>query len=194
MCARDPALLSGCAGRQNAGASGDVQRVAREFGMFYAKLAANEDHPASPAQVKAMARELAPVCSSPRNGQYPCVVHLHGRVPSTQGCVAVVASIGQATGRCSVGRDPAPVLATGYVNCASVGRVVSIPDPAGDEKRVVPLLRSDRLVPTDEPHADLTEARVAASQEVAGGAARTSDTGRHRRSPAAPYLRPEGPR
>ena len=131
--------------------------------MFYAKIAANGDEPASEAQVRALARALAPVCSPPRDGQYPCVVHLPGRVPSTQQCVAVVASSGQVTGRCTVGTAPAPVVATGYVDCAAVGRVVSVIDQAGDEKRVVPLLRSDRLAPRSEARADLTEVRVAAT-------------------------------
>jgi hypothetical protein len=155
--------LSACGGGQKAGAASDPQRVAAEFAFFYAKIAANQDHPASEAQVRALARALAPTCSPPVDGQYPCVVHLPGRVPSTQQCVAVVASSGQVTGRCSTGTAPAPVVATGYVNCASVGRVVSITDPAGDEKRVVPLVRSDQLVPTVEPRADLIEVRVAAT-------------------------------
>lgn len=155
--------LAGCGAGQKAGASRDPQRVAGEFGLFYAKLAANQDHPATEAQVEALARELAPVCSPPRNGQYRCVVHLLGQVPSTQQCVAVMASAGQVKGRCSAGTAPAPVVATGYVNCASIGRVAPVADPAGDEKRVVPLLRSERLVPTSEPHADLTQVRVAAT-------------------------------
>lgn len=153
--------LSGCAGGQNVGRSRDPRQVAAEFAMFYAKIAANEDHPASEAQVEALARALAPSCSAPRFGQYPCVVHLPGRVPSTQQCVAVVASSDQVTGRCSVGAAPAPVVSTGYVNCATLGRVVSIVDPPGDEKRVVPLLRSDQLVPASEPRADLIEVRIA---------------------------------
>jgi hypothetical protein len=129
--------------------------------MFYAKIAANEDHAASAAQVSTLARALAPTCSPPVDGQYPCVVHVPGGVPSTQQCVAVVASSGQVTGRCSTGTGPAPVVTTGYVNCATVGRAVSIADRAGDEKRVVPLLRSTDLVPASEPHADLIEVRVA---------------------------------
>jgi hypothetical protein len=155
--------LSACGGGQDAGAARDSHRVAAAFAMFYAKIAANEDHPASEAQVTALARALAPTCSPPVDGQYPCVVHVPGRVPSTQQCVAVVASSGQVTGRCSTGTAPAPVVATGYVNCATVGSVVSIADPVGDEKRVVALLRSTQLVPASEPHADLTEVRVAAT-------------------------------
>jgi hypothetical protein len=136
------AALSGCAaGHQTGAASRDV---AQEFAMFYAKLAANQDHPASQAQVDALAKQLAPSCSPPRYGQYPCVVHLPGRVRSIQNCVAVVASSGSVTGRCSGGAAPAPVVATGYVDCASVGRVVPVTDVSGDEKRVVP-----RLDPSD---------------------------------------------
>lgn len=156
--------LSGCAVQHKAvGASSDPRRVAAEFAVFYAKIAANEDHPASAAQVTALARELAPTCSPPRYGQYPCVVHLPGRVPSSQHCVAVVASKGQVTGRCSFGTAPAPVVATGYVNCATVGRAVSVADAAGDEKRAVPLARSVQLVPASEPRADLLAVRVAAT-------------------------------
>ena len=99
------------------------REVAQEFAMFYAKLAANEEEPASQAEVQALARQLAPSCSPPTDGQYPCVVHLPGRVPPTQNCVAVLASSGSVTGRCSLGTAPAPVVATGYVDCGSVGRV-----------------------------------------------------------------------
>jgi hypothetical protein len=156
--------LSGCGGDQMAGASRDPRWVAAEFGMFYARGAANGDHRASEAEVAALARELATVCSPPRYGQYPCVVHVRGRIPSTQRCVAVVASSGQVTGRCSDGWVLAPVVTPGYVDCANIGRVVSIADPAGDEKRAVPLIASSRLVPTSEPRADLTGVRVAATQ------------------------------
>lgn len=156
--------LSGCAeSHKAAGPSTSPRRVAAEFAMFYAKIAANEDEPASEAQVRALARALAPTCSAPRDGQYPCVVHVPGRIPTTQRCVAVVGSSGQVTGRCSAGAALAPVVATGFVNCATVGHVLSISDPAGDEKRVVPLLRSDQLVPASEPRADLMQVRVAAT-------------------------------
>jgi hypothetical protein len=154
---------AGAASHLAGSASRDPREVARQFARFYAKLAANEDHPASPAQVEALARQLAPTCSLPSYGQYPCVVHLPGRVPSIQNCVAVVASSGSVTGRCSVSTAPAPVVATGYVDCASVGRTVSVTDAAGDEKRVEPLVRSDRLVPATDPRADLIEVRVAAT-------------------------------
>lgn len=139
------------------------REVAQEFAMFYAKLAANEEEPASPAEVQALARQLAPSCSPPTDGQYPCVVHLPGRVPPTQNCVAALASSGSVTGRCSVGTAPAPVVATGYVDCGSVGRVVSVTDPSNDVKLVVPLIRSERLLPATDPRADLVEVRVAAT-------------------------------
>lgn len=145
------------------GVSRDPRQIAHEFAMFYAKLAANEDHPASESQVEALARQLAPSCSAPSYGQYPCVVHLPGRVPSTQHCVAVVGSSGSVTGRCTVGTSPAPVVASGYVDCASVGRVVTVTDASGDEKHVVPLTASTRLVPANDPRADLVEVRVAAT-------------------------------
>jgi hypothetical protein len=131
--------------------------------MFYAKSAANEDEPATPARVNALARQLAPTCGPPQNGQYPCLVHLPGRVPATQHCVALVARSGAVTGRCGVGTAPAPLTTPRYVDCATVGRVVAIIDPVGDEKRVVPFLRSERLVPARDPRADLLEVRVAAT-------------------------------
>ena len=156
--------LPGCGERDRVGAaSREPQQVARQFAMFYAKLAANEDHPASQAQVQALAKQLAPTCAPPRFGQYACVVHLPGRDPPTQRCVAIVTSSGSVTGRCSAGLSPAPVVATGYVDCTTVGHVVSITDPPGDEQRVVPRLRSARLVPGTDPHADLVEVRIAAS-------------------------------
>lgn len=138
------------------------REVGQEFAMFYAKLAADQDEPASRAEVQALARQLAPTRSPPTDGQYPCVVHLPGRVPPTQNCVAVVTSCGSVTGRCSVGAAPAPVDATGYVDCASLGRVVSVDDPSNDVKQVVPLIRSDRLIAATDPRADLVEVRVAA--------------------------------
>jgi hypothetical protein len=157
------AARPGVASHRAGGASRDPRQVAQEFAMFYAKLAANEDHPASPAQVEALARQLAPNCSPATYGQYRCVVHLPGRVPSIQHCVAVVASSGSVTGRCSVGTAPAPVVASGYVDCASVGRVVSLRDGSRDEKRPAPLVSSVRSAPAGDPHADLLEVRVAAT-------------------------------
>ena len=67
--------LSGCASDQGRGVhdqasaaghtvgvtSRDPRQVAQEFAMFYAKLAANEDHPASKAQVEALAKQPLPV-------------------------------------------------------------------------------------------------------------------------------------
>jgi hypothetical protein len=124
------------------------------------QLAANEDHPASEAQVQALAKQLAPTCSPPTDGQYACVVHLPGRVPSTQRCVAVVGSSGSVSVRCSADANPAPVVTSGYVNCASVGRVAAVTDPSGDEQRV-PLDNPPRLLPASDPRADLVEVRVA---------------------------------
>jgi hypothetical protein len=140
----------------------DPRQVAHAFATFYATIAANEDHPATKAQVAALARQLAPSCSPAIDGQYPCVVHLPGRVPPVQHCVAVVESSGHVTGRCSAGATPAPVVTTGYVDCASVGRVVSITDVSDDEARVEPLARP-RLVSASDPQADLVQVRVAAT-------------------------------
>jgi hypothetical protein len=148
---------------QSGAASRDLRWVAGQFARFYAQLAANENYPASQAQVEALARQLAASCSRPRYGQYPCVVHLRGRVSTTQHCVAVVATSGSVSGRCSVGTAPAPVVASGYVDCRSIGRVVSVIDASGDEKRVVPSSSSVPLVPATDPHADLVEVRVAAT-------------------------------
>jgi hypothetical protein len=53
-------------------------------------------------------------------------------------------------------------LTTGYVDCASVGRIVTTSDPPGDEKRVA-LPASQPLLPTVDPRADLVEVRVAAT-------------------------------
>jgi hypothetical protein len=55
------------------------------------------------------------------------------------------------------------VGASGYVDCATVGRVVSVTDVSGDETRAMPLIASVRLVPARDPHADLVEVRVAAT-------------------------------
>lgn len=154
--------LYGCATGQKVAGSPDARMVAQEFGMFYATVVATEDEPATSAQIKALARQLAVRCAPPREGQYPCLVHLPGGVPATQHCVAVVTPTGPVTGRCSEGDAPAPVVTTGYVDCASVGRIVTISDPAGDEKRVV-LLASQRLVRAVDPRADLVEVRVAAT-------------------------------
>jgi hypothetical protein len=162
---RQPGSTQGGAkSRHAAVVSLDPRRVAERFAMFYANLAANQDEPATPAQVRALAKTLDPVCSPPRDGQYACTVHLPSRgAPTVQRCVAVVEPSGSVTGRCSAGAGAAPIVEPGYVDCASVGHVVSVTDATGDERRVVPGLRTVRLVPAHDPQADLLEIRVAAT-------------------------------
>ena len=141
-------------------------RVAAEFSMYVAKIAANEDEPATPAQVAAYARALHMSCSPPEFGQYPCFSNGPG-VRSRhvdvikQPCIAIVGPSGQiATGRCAdPGTKVAPVITPGYVDCSTVGKVVTITDPVGDQTSSAqhPLSAAAR------DHADLTEVRVAAT-------------------------------
>jgi hypothetical protein len=79
-----------------------------------------------------------------------------------QPCVAIVGSSGRiAAGRCTdPGGKVAPVITPGYVDCSTVGKVVTITDPVGDQ--VVSWARHP-LSPAARNHADLTEVRVAAA-------------------------------
>lgn len=141
--------------------------VAAEFAMWLANTAANEDEPATPAQVRAYARSMHMSCSAPQFGQYPCSSDTRQRDPSQQVvvvkqlCVAILGQSGRvATGRCSdPGDKVAPVVTPRYVDCATVGKVVTVTDPAGDERDDA----QHPLSPTARNHADLTEVRVAAT-------------------------------
>jgi hypothetical protein len=137
-------------------------QVARAFGLYYAKLFVGEDDAAaSAAQIRGFARRLKITCSAPKEGQYPCSVVVPGR--PAQPCAAVVTASGSVTGRCTDGDRAAPLATAGYVGCATIGHVVSIADPSGDQMRVVPGLRSQHLVAGSDPRADLLQVRVAAT-------------------------------
>lgn len=129
--------------------------------MFVATLIATEDESATQAQVRALARQLAATCAPPTQGQYPCLIHERGRDPAVRHCVAVLLSSRAVTGRCSEGNTP-PIVTSGYVDCATVGRTVTVSDPTGDVRRIVPF-GTRRLVPALDPRADLVTVRVAAT-------------------------------
>lgn len=143
-------------------------RVAAKFAMWLANVGANEDEPATPAQVAAYARALHVSCSPPQFGQYPCFAETRQRARSQQvvvvrqPCVAIVGSSGRiAAGRCAdPGDKVAPVITPGYVDCSTVGKVVATTDPVGDQ---VASWARHPLSPSARNHADLTEVRVAAT-------------------------------
>jgi hypothetical protein len=143
-------------------------RVASAFADWFAERYVGEDRPPTSSRVSAFRRSIAVSCVRVVDGQYPCTVSLrHPSVPSARSgfplaCVAFVAADGAITaGRCAAGPGlPAPVTRPGYVDCAKVGRVVSISDPRGDTAV------SEQGKPDGAAHApwaDLTEVRLAAS-------------------------------
>jgi hypothetical protein len=164
-----PVAYQTAAGHSTVGGSVALspRRVAAEFAMSLANIAANEDEPATPVQVRAYARAMHMRCSAPQFGQYPCSSDTLQRDTSQQVvvvkqlCVAILGQSGHvATGRCTdPGDKVAPVVTPRYVDCATVGKVVTVTDPAGDEH--VDAQRP--LSPTARNHADLTEVRVAAT-------------------------------
>jgi hypothetical protein len=142
--------------------------VATKFALYLAKIGANEEEPATPAQVRAYARAMHMSCSAPRFGQYPCSSDVRERnntdqvVTVKQLCVAILTASGQiSAGHCAdPGVKVAPVITPGYVNCATIGKVVDVPDPAGDQvagPSAHPIPKSAR------GNADLRDVRIAAT-------------------------------
>jgi hypothetical protein len=153
-------LAVGC-GSSSTGGGADPSKVASSLAGFVAKIAANEDHPATAAQVDALRRRLAVACAKPLLGQYPCTVRRHGRPGAEQGCVAFVdRSDHVVSARCRSDAGPPPVVRAGYVDCKTVGHVVAVHDAADDTLAV---LAGAPSVKTNAPWADLTEVRVAAT-------------------------------
>jgi hypothetical protein len=135
--------LTGCGGSTPAvGSSGSgfvgsshaaPLTVAKAFATYYARIAANEDDPATPAQVRAYASALHVSCSAPVYGQYPCTVRPPTQTPTVvQRCTATADADGRVLGgRCRGDDGPAPIITPRYIGCSSVGHVVSVADPEG---------------------------------------------------------------
>jgi hypothetical protein len=137
-------------------------KVASSFAAYLAKRVANEDHPATAAQVDALRRRLAVTCEKPQHGQYPCTVRRRDRPGPEQGCIAFVDHAGRVvSGRCRGGEGSAPVTRVGYVDCRTAGHVITVHDAAGDTvgRTEVSALGVGRKA----PFVDLTEVRVAAT-------------------------------
>jgi hypothetical protein len=84
--------------------------------MAYARIAANEEEPATPAQVRQLARALSASCSAP---QYASIRVLHGLLatPEIQRCVAVVTKTGKLVMSDCPGDDgPASITRPGMSN------------------------------------------------------------------------------
>jgi hypothetical protein len=78
--------------------------------------------------------------------------------------VAIVGSSGNIeTGRCTdPGDKVSPLVTPGYVDCSTVGKVVTVTDPVGDQ---VVANAQHPLSPAARNHSDLTEIRVAATSK-----------------------------
>jgi hypothetical protein len=139
--------------------------VARSVAMYYARIAANEDEPATTGEVRQLATALAATCSAAEYGQYPCAVRPPNHTPSAvQRCAAIVGARGRVlTLQCRGDGGPAPINRPGYVDCTSVGHVVSISDPAGDASEQALGQTSTVPIPAAGASADLLRLRVAAT-------------------------------
>jgi hypothetical protein len=114
---------------------------------FGAQLRATEDEPATPAQIAALARRLSITCTAPMFGQYPCVTRLTGASMPINACSVPATGTNQLLRmRCAAGAV-APITRLGYVDCGTVGPVISVAAPT----------------PTLPPWVNLIEVRVAAS-------------------------------
>jgi hypothetical protein len=134
--------------------------VASSLAAYYAKLAANEDQPASAAQVDALRQRLSVACETPQFGQYPCTVRAREQPSAAQGCVAFADGTGRVlSARCRGGAGPPPLTRIGYIDCATVGHVVALHDPIGDMTATPP--GAQPVAPA--PWADLTDVRIAAT-------------------------------
>jgi hypothetical protein len=157
-------LTGGVAARSRTSAAAKSnQAVALSFGAFVKKLLVANNDTETKAQLDTQIRDMKVVCGTPVAGQYPCEISSRTR-PSVaaQGCVALVNRHGEVSGTCRAGPGPPPVTRLGYVDCSTVGRVVSINDPAGDTTRLqdgVP----DGMAKA--PWVDVTAMRVAATAE-----------------------------
>jgi hypothetical protein len=136
--------------------------VAQSFATWIARIAANEDEPATKAQVHALASAFHASCSAPRDGQYPCVIHQPTQTPiAAQACTAIADSSGRTLwGRCRGDNGPAPIITPGYVDCSTVAHSVSISDPADDRDETDSLAPGP---PVGGTPADLLAIKVAAT-------------------------------
>ncbi len=137
--------------------------VARSLARAYATRLFMEDGPPHPTahQIDAAARAITTSCSSPRDDQYPCIVHPPNRTPPVQACAAVadsVGTVGPTAVRCGDRAMPFPIMRPGYVDCARIGHVVRIGARSGTFTQVGPDHR-------DDSRADLLDIRVAANSQ-----------------------------
>jgi hypothetical protein len=143
-----------------------LAKVASSMAGYYAYRAVAENEPPTSATVDALRRAISVTCGAPESGQYPCTIkarHESGPgSPFPLACAAFADSRDQVTqARCAAAPGyPPPITRTGYVNCATVGKVVSVNDPADDTivSRIGKTIGKVRA-----PWADLTGVRVAAS-------------------------------
>ncbi len=105
-----------------------VAAVSATFAQYFAGQVANMDGPtqsASAAHVQAVRRTLTVSCGPPSLGYYPCYVDVRGHTGTYAACSVAVDPAGRVLqSRC--GHAQPPVTAIGYVDCHSVGPVVTV--------------------------------------------------------------------